>query len=828
MADFGALEKKYGLPSGLLTAVMQAESGGNPKAVSQAGAQGLFQFMPQTAKAYGIDPLDPEQAAIGAARMYGDLSKQYGGNVDKMLAGYNWGSGNLAKFGLEKAPQETRDYIERVKGALPKQYADSGEIMNDALPEGFQVESAGDELPPGFEVETAQPPKEVPLDTSLGATIRDQFLNAATLGYGAKAQAYLASLAGIPYEDALRVAQGNVAAQQEESPYISTAANVAGSLGGMGALAKMAPGAASQLMKFAQVSPYKAGASIGAVQGAIQGAGGATPEESSAEKALLGGAFGGFAGIGGTYLGRNVVAPLAEKLGETGIAQGTKSALGKMADRLGIKPVSGGKVPAIAPAVDVPEIAPPVKTKPGEIFSKTAGQRTQDPALQRLESEARANLITPQATREILQADVVQNRQYRDFVGKLAGNIDEATDVNALVDGIGETISKKFGEQQAVVSNAYKLANQGKGIKIGMQDIQQGIWKNIVDTRRNESFDVSLMPQAKSVINRLAKYSKVGVNRVTAVKLGELEAWRKMATNAADSTKDPTEGRFLRSMVRSYDDFMQQTAENAADIGDKEAINAFKNAVSSRRELGRLFESNDLVERMAKNKLSVDDARKALMGSGAIKGKSGMAENARALINAAGKDGEAVKADLRQSFMRKAMERATGGFEPGNPDVQMLSAAKLKTELENLFVNQSEFAKVVFGKDAVKEATQAIKELALISSKQASTQNVSGSGELLGRLLKVAGKIPVAGKPISAAQSVVESGKRQQEAQKVISGLNEFMLELNQPVQSPMWAVGGAAGGRAAVQQGEGVELGGDVKREPLRLTIPNPNKKEK
>lgn len=115
---------------------MKTESAGNPNAVSPAGAQGLFQFMPATAKAYGVNPFDPQSAAVGAARMYGDLSKQFGGGVPSMLAAYNWGSGNLTKKGIQNAPQETRDYIQRVQSGMTtpnQQYAqaDTG-VMNDA------------------------------------------------------------------------------------------------------------------------------------------------------------------------------------------------------------------------------------------------------------------------------------------------------------------------------------------------------------------------------------------------------------------------------------------------------------------------------------------------------------------------------------------------------------------------------------------------------------------------------------------------------------------------------------------------------------------------
>ena len=110
-----ALEKQYGLPSGLLSSVMGVENlMGDPTALSPKGAIGLFQFMPSTAEQYGIDPTNPQQAANGAAQMYADLSKKYGGDIPSMLAAYNWGQGNLDRKGIENAPDETKKYIQKV------------------------------------------------------------------------------------------------------------------------------------------------------------------------------------------------------------------------------------------------------------------------------------------------------------------------------------------------------------------------------------------------------------------------------------------------------------------------------------------------------------------------------------------------------------------------------------------------------------------------------------------------------------------------------------------------------------------------------------------
>lgn len=117
--QFGQLEAKYGLPAGLLRSVATVESGGNPYATSGAGAQGLFQFMPGTAKDLGINPLDPSQAANGAARYLRQLLNQTGGNIEDALAAYNWGIGNVQKKGRAASPLETQMYVPKVLAGLP-------------------------------------------------------------------------------------------------------------------------------------------------------------------------------------------------------------------------------------------------------------------------------------------------------------------------------------------------------------------------------------------------------------------------------------------------------------------------------------------------------------------------------------------------------------------------------------------------------------------------------------------------------------------------------------------------------------------------------------
>jgi hypothetical protein len=115
-----SLEQQYGLPAGLLDSVyLQESSRGRNAGKSSAGAEGPFQLMPATAKAYGVtNPYDFDQSADAAARMFRDLLKQYNGNVYMALAAYNWGSGNLQRKGLANAPSETKNYMREVVGRL--------------------------------------------------------------------------------------------------------------------------------------------------------------------------------------------------------------------------------------------------------------------------------------------------------------------------------------------------------------------------------------------------------------------------------------------------------------------------------------------------------------------------------------------------------------------------------------------------------------------------------------------------------------------------------------------------------------------------------------
>lgn len=114
---FAAATERYGLPKNLLAAVAKVESGYDPKAVSSAGARGLMQIMPATARGLGVDPMDPAQAVDGAARILSADLKTFG-SLPLALAAYNAGSGAVRKYGGIPPYSETMAYVPKVQAAL--------------------------------------------------------------------------------------------------------------------------------------------------------------------------------------------------------------------------------------------------------------------------------------------------------------------------------------------------------------------------------------------------------------------------------------------------------------------------------------------------------------------------------------------------------------------------------------------------------------------------------------------------------------------------------------------------------------------------------------
>lgn len=131
--DTLSIERTHGLPKGILQNLIATESSGDAAAVGPktkyGQALGLCQFLPATAREVKCDPMVPESAVKGAATYLERLMDRFGGDIEKAVAAYNWGPGNLNRL-LKKhpddwknyLPDETKNYVSKLLGGVGKTY----------------------------------------------------------------------------------------------------------------------------------------------------------------------------------------------------------------------------------------------------------------------------------------------------------------------------------------------------------------------------------------------------------------------------------------------------------------------------------------------------------------------------------------------------------------------------------------------------------------------------------------------------------------------------------------------------------------------------------
>ncbi len=169
----------------LLDALMIAESGGNPRAVSAAGAEGAYQIMPSTAAqpGFGVQPMegsrfDPEASRKFARQYLQAMIDRYGGDVEAALIAYNAGAGNADKFvaagrdyGVLPLAMQTQPYVDKIMGQLEREgrrrdvQLGGGRTLSTTAPESYTERMRRERADRLRGIETARMPPRPPVET---------------------------------------------------------------------------------------------------------------------------------------------------------------------------------------------------------------------------------------------------------------------------------------------------------------------------------------------------------------------------------------------------------------------------------------------------------------------------------------------------------------------------------------------------------------------------------------------------------------------------------------------------------------------------------------
>ena len=536
-------------------------------------------------------------------------------------------------------------------------------------------------------------------------------LQGASFGYSDE---LVGKLAG---EEAMLKERERLSRTQERHPYLSTGAEISGSLltpaGGIKLLGRGGQAISKGIGKYAsgsKASAIGAGAGLGATSGALYGSG-ISEEGERLGGAISGGVLGGVGGGAGTA-----------------IIQKAPILAGSLRERA-LRLMGKDKAPPSVQPLQVKTPKQAIEQQTGEILPLTRGQSVQSQEAQALEGMARAGALDDVAKAKIGEVDFAQ----QEAIKQALGDADEQA-----LETVGKTLKSSYKGLKSQVGKAYDDAETIRKVVVDKKPIVAGLVPKINDIMYKKGFDASNLTAETSKLLKQATGGSLKDVKVSGINLEKMEFWRRKLTNRANSLRGDPEGVMIKNVVKEYDRFMGKLPAEALKSGDETALKAIDNARSLRRRQGVLFERDKIVKNIVKNDELTNEelANIVLSGSGRSGAvNTGSGRTVKAMKRAVGDKAPELASNLKKGVMGRVLEKSMINTMREGTDIQMVSPNKLLKELDTLTKNKS-FIKEVFDADSLKTVNALRNDLRKITSQQSGTANYSNTAYTLLNALK--------------------------------------------------------------------------------------------
>ncbi|WP_282608450.1 hypothetical protein [Pelagibius sp. Alg239-R121] len=340
---------------------------------------------------------------------------------------------------------------------------------------------------------------------------------------------------------------------------------------------------------------------------------------------------------------------------------------------------------ALAEAESLPS---PVRLSQGDVTRDVTQQATEDALLKGVHGEGAKDVMQGFRAnqQEALRGNVpgVQSRlsggqPLVTAPGEGAGMATARLKAQAKAERAGVTAAYDKARASNAAVNVEDVGNLGKEMRQSMGD-----------------FDIGALPNATRALRTFESFQELAGGKITAVKVGAMEQWRKRLVNAIQGAErtNPTEAAALKRLRAQYDQFSDTALERGLITGDDAALDAWKNARDARRKVAQRFENDKIVKQLVDGDLSPEHALNTIFGAGKLGSKAASEKALQKMKSVLGPNSQEWKAMREEAFLKLVQNQDTGAR--GQDLAVLFSGDKYATALDTAMRNSPTLMKTLF------------------------------------------------------------------------------------------------------------------------------------